>query len=95
MSAIEIRQQSLTHEQSACFHAMRSDLRAVAGINERFVENTLFTAFSCGTSAHWCEAVQAVQHVLNIASANTAARPKARLAQFVAENADLLQSNDR
>jgi hypothetical protein len=95
MSTIEIRRQILTHEQSACFHAMRSDLRAVAGIDDGIAEDTLFTAFSRGTSAHWCEAVQAVQHVLNIASGNTAARPMARLAQFVAENADLLQSNDR
>jgi hypothetical protein len=74
---------------------MRSDLRAVAGIDDGIAEDTLFTAFSHGTSARWCEAVQAVQHVLNIASGNTAARPMARLAQFVAENADLLQSNDR
>jgi hypothetical protein len=95
MSTIELRRQILTLEQSACFFAMRSDLRAVAGIGEGIAEDTLFTAFARGTSAHWGEAVRAVQHVLNIASATTAAPPMARLAQFVAENADLLQSNDR
>jgi hypothetical protein len=95
MSAFETRLHALNPEQDACFQAMRADLRALTEIGDVLAADTLFAAFAYGTSADWRRAVRAVRRVLNIASANVAARARARLAQFVTENADLLRGDDR
>lgn len=91
----DFRQHALTPDQSACFYAMRADLHAVSVVSNVIADDFLLAAFSRGTSANWSEAVRAVKRVLNLASASTPVGSQSRLAQFVAENADLLQSDDR
>jgi hypothetical protein len=82
----------LSAEQLLCFQAACEDLRTV-GISDRDaseVIDALFAAFLRGNERDWGIAVRAIARHVVRPSAPSSPAASQRLAQFVAENTDLL-----
>jgi hypothetical protein len=92
--ATSVRYDALTPEQFSCFLSMRSDVRAVASSQRSTFGDVqaIFTALRTGTPADWEAVVHAVDRLLQAVPAGSARSARARLEQFIAENAELLQT---
>lgn len=91
------RYDALTSEQFSCFYSMWSDVRAVASSRRSTAADgrAIITALQTGTPADWGAVVHAVNRLLGTVPAGSSRSARARLEQFIAENADLLHTHDR
>jgi hypothetical protein len=88
------RYAALTPEQFSCFYAMWNDVCAVASSRRSTAADgqAIITALQTGAPGDWGAVVRAVYRLLGANSAGPPRPARARLEQFIAENADLLRS---